>query len=216
MAARRILTVTTPAGSTDLVTLADVKTELGISGTADDAWLNLTITRASSAAALYCGRVFVVQTYSEQIFPAREHYPEQVPDCLDVLQLSAWPIVGTVTVTPNGASALVQGTDFLVVTDLGQLLRRFDDGNLRKWDSEPVTVAYQAGYATIPADLQDAVIDLIKGRWYARSRDPGLRQESVDGVWSGTYWFGTGPGGPADMPDYVAAKLDRYRVPVVA
>jgi hypothetical protein len=214
---QRILTVSAPASSADLVTLADVKLELGITSVADDAWLASVITRASSAAAVYCCRDFVVQTYSEQVFPDTEPFPWQVPDDFSVLQLSRWPIVGAVTVTELGATAaLVQDTDFLIVADVGQILRRDEDGKLSTWCSTPLIVEYQAGYAIIPADLQDAVLEIVKGRWYARRRDPQLRQEQIDGVYSATYWFGTGPGGPADMPDYIAAKLDRYRVPVIA
>ncbi len=216
-AARRILSVTTPATSTDLVTLDDVKEEIGITTTVDDAWLGKVISRASQAAATFCNRIFVVQTYSEQIFPDRELYSWQVPDSFDVLQLSAWPVIGTVTATPNGATApLVQGTDFLVVPGLGHLLRRFEDGNLRKWGSEPVTIAYQAGFSTIPGDVQDAALDTIKGRYYARLRDPLLRSEKIDSVYEAQYLMGTGPGGTGDLTDYAMSKLERYRVPVIA
>lgn len=212
---RRILTVSTPATSADLVTLADVKLELGIAGSADDAWLQRVITSASQAARTYCNRDFVAQTYSEQLFPDREPYPWQTPDSVATIQLSRWPLIGAVTVTCGGG-ALVQDVDFIAVPELGHLLRRCGAEGLTTWGSSPLTVAYEAGFEDIPVDLQDGVLDLVKGRFYARKRDPGLKSESVAGVWSGEYWLGTGPGGPGDLPTYVAAKLDRYRVPVIA
>ena len=57
---------------------------------------------------------------------------------------------------------------------------------------------------------------MVKARYYARKRDPMIRQESAPAAWEAAYWFGTGPGGPGDLPVDVAAKLDRFRVAVVA
>lgn len=114
-------------------------------------------------------------------------------------------------------SPLAEGVDFLVQNDRGILSRLYLNSNQMNWPALPVCVQYQAGFATIPLDLQDAMIRMVKARWFARSRDPMVRQENVEGVYSATYWFGTGPGSPADMPNDAAAFLDRnYRVPVIA
>jgi hypothetical protein len=86
----------------------------------------------------------------------------------------------------------------------------------RRWSEAPILVAYQAGYTakTLPADLSDAVLQLVKARYFARSRDPALRQETIDGAWGGSYFFGAGPGSEGDLPPNIVAMLDRYRVPV--
>lgn len=116
----------------------------------------------------------------------------------------------------NVAQPLAEGVDFLADASLGQLSRLFIDGYVRKWPGLPTIVQYWAGFASIPSPVQDAAIELVKSRWYARLRDPNVKSENVAGVLQTEYWFGTGPGAPADMPNYVASKLDRFRVPVIA
>jgi hypothetical protein len=111
---------------------------------------------------------------------------------------------------------LAEGLDFTVDAMTAQITRLNVDGWGRTWDSVPLIFQYQAGYAAIPPDVQDCIIDLVKMRWFARQRDPMVRSENVEGVYQAQYWFGTGPGTPGDLPAYVANKLDRYRVPVNA
>jgi hypothetical protein len=112
--------------------------------------------------------------------------------------------------------ALVEGRDFQAEHSTAQLTRLLMDGYAGRWSGVPLIIAYRAGFKDIPEDVQDACIQLVKSRWYARARDPNVKTENVAGVYSAEYWFGTGPGGPADMPSYVADKLARFRVPVIA
>lgn len=112
--------------------------------------------------------------------------------------------------------ALAEGRDFEIARERGEIMRLFSDGYVSKWPVAKIAVEYSAGYAEIPDDLQDACIDLVKARWFARTRDPMLRDENIEGVYSASYWFGTGPGAPNDLPAYVADKLSRFRVPVIA
>jgi hypothetical protein len=110
---------------------------------------------------------------------------------------------------------LAEGVDFLADPTLGQVTRLDRNGRPRAWCEAPVTAIYSAGYATTPNDLQDAVSEMVKARWYAQTRDPQIRERNVEGVMQTTYWFGTGPGGDTDMPPSIQAKLERYRVPVL-
>ena len=316
----------------DLVALADVKQEIDLTTTANDAWPKKVISRASSAAANYCNRNFYPQTWQDQIWPAKGPYPWQVPPRLAPLQLSQYPLAsppspaGTApplapTLSPSSGGALAtakyfvrvtyvtstgetaasveselavaangllqvaapgadinaiatgwncyvstksfgetlqnatpiginnswteptsglvagqappayalvvensplfptplcEGSDFIANGPLGQLTRLFSiDRQPKPWQL-PVLAIYQAPYSEIPDDVQDAVLLLVKARYYARKRDPMIRQENAAGIAEFTYWFGTGPGGPGDLPVDVAAKLDRYRVAVVA
>jgi len=210
----KLLTVTTPAASTDLITLADVREELAIIDTTSDAWLAKVITRASELAAHYCDRDLVVQSYKEEVLVGSPACA--APGGADRLILSRWPVVGAMTITEDNAdSPLVDGTDFRVMVESGLVLRISSDGRPVRWHL-PLVAEYDAGYSPVPADLQEAVLDLVKMRWYARARDPQLKSEDVYEVYKAEYWFGTGPGGPAEMPAYIAAKLDRYRVPSLA
>ncbi len=216
-----IATVVTAAASTDLVALADVKEELQISGGKDDRWLKKQIGRASAFFSRNCNRVFQLQTYQNSFWPNLDPYPWQLPSGFMPLQLTAWPIVAMVSVVENFAApsalptTLVEGTDYLVDSDQGQLTRLFVDGNPARWDV-PVQAQFSAGYAEIPDDLQDATIRMVKARVYARGRDPALRQENAAGIYEATYWFGTGPGSRGNLPPDIEEIIENYRVPVVA
>lgn len=124
---------------------------------------------------------------------------------------------------PLDPQPLAEGIDFLsdynqAAPDfsLGQLTRLFlVDGEPRRWPGLPITIVYQAGYASLPPDLSDAALQLVKARWFARTRDPRLRSENVAGAYDATWWFAAGPGSEGDLPPDIKAMLDRYRVPVI-
>ncbi|MEJ0093400.1 MAG: hypothetical protein WDN46_08175 [Methylocella sp.] len=113
--------------------------------------------------------------------------------------------------------SVAEGVGFLVDHTSGQLARLSFDGNVRQWPALPIIVQYQAGYVEIPDDLREAVIRLVKMRWFSRERDPLIRSENAAGVYEAQYFYGSGPGAAEDMPADIGAMLDRnYRVPVIA
>lgn len=211
MSVEIITTVVTAATDRKLVSVADVKTELGITGTADDTWLGTVVDRASAAASQYCNRVFQVERVRDEFWPQRDGYPWIIPGGLAPLQLSRWPVTDMHEVVEN-AVTLVSGTDYRRRDADGQLLRLDSTAYPKKWPAFAISAEYSAGYADIPFDIQDAVIRMVKSRWFLRTRDPMLKQEDVPGVHSASYWVATGGEG-AMTPD-VVDLLDNYRVPV--
>jgi hypothetical protein len=121
-----------------------------------------------------------------------------------------------VATTPVTTTTLTYGTDFTIDAKRGTL-SRLDayTGNPVRWESYPVTVQYQAGYAAIPDDLKIATLRLITARYKSRNRDPFLRTEGEPGIGQSTYWVGTLPGQTGSLPPEVEAICDRYRVPSV-
>src|SRR5437762_1790061 len=115
-----ILTVVTAAASTDLTTLAIVKSELGKTDGADDDILRRYLSAASIVASGYCNRVFAVETLKEEIWPRRDSPPSVVCGSLSRVQLVRYPVIALTSVTENGA-ALVAGTDFVIDNDKGQI-----------------------------------------------------------------------------------------------
>lgn len=215
----RITTLVTPAVAPsggvvyDLTTLPVVKADLGITTGTDDLFFKGLISRASAAAASYCNRVFPVETVTDEFFPicgpglsvlSRDRAP---------LTLSRWPIVAVTTVTEN-AVVLVAGTDFRIDYDKGQLIRIDSSGNPSYWPNYQLAITYSAGYATIPYDVIDAVIRMVKNRWFMRTRDSSLRQQAIPGVIEQQFWVATGAEAGAMTPD-VVDLLDGYRVPVI-
>jgi hypothetical protein len=216
-AATLITTVLTPASDTDLTDLATVKNELDIEGTKNDAFLSRQIAAESIAAQNYCNRVFAPQTIQDSFWFARDAWPRVVRDDIAPLQLTAWPTISVTSVVETiagVATTLALGTDFLLDAEHGQLTRLNLLGYPTHWRSSPVVAVYEAGYAETPADVEEAVILLVKLRWFARRRDPLIRSQNAVGAYEASYVMGTGPGGPGDMSADAAEKLDRYRVPV--
>jgi hypothetical protein len=203
----------------DLVGLRTIKAELEYVDSDKDELLKRWITQASAAAARFCNRVFPIETVQDQIFPPRDYFP--VPVVIGgvmPLQLSRWPVSESPTVTENGIT-LVEDTDFIVKYDVGQLLRLDVNGWPKRWPALPTVVQYPAGYKpTDPdfADVADAVIRMVKARFFAQLRDPALRSENITGAYEATYWFASGPGAAiGNLTPDVQALLEKYRVPVV-
>jgi hypothetical protein len=209
----RISKVTAPS-SLDLTTLATVKTELGITDNTKDAQLARYITAASIAAEQFCNRDFVVETVEDDFWPQRDSYPRPVTGGLGPLQLSQWPIVSITSVVEN-AITLTLGTDFVVDATNGQLTRLDGNSYPTYWPTVPIAVVYSAGYSSIPADIEDAVIRMVRNRWFAKGRDPLVRQQTVPGVLEQTFWVPTGTDA-GNMTADVEDILSNYRPSVFA
>jgi hypothetical protein len=214
-----ISTVTQPAASYNLVDIVSLRARLAVTGTTNDLYFNIAIADASQAAISFMNNPIVAETLNDQIWPWRDGYWGALRDRAPSLQLKRWPLISVASVTETiagVATALIEGTDYLIDAPYGRLIRLNPYGNPRPWNADPVVVAYTAGYASVPNDIQDAVSEMVKARWYAQTRDPQIRERNVEGVMQTAYWFGTGPGGDTDMPPQIQAKLERYRVPVLA
>lgn len=121
------------------------------------------------------------------------------------------------TLSVGSTQTLVYGKDFTVDAKHGWLIRLNSwTGISERWEAEPVTVQYQAGYAPIPADLVDACLRLVTARFRARGRDPMLVQrDQPQTLGSERYWVGTTPGQSGPFAPEIAGLLDNYRVPVL-
>lgn len=196
-------TVVTPATDRALVTLDDLREQLRIkpNDTANDSWLTKVIGRTSRQAERYCNRVFVLQSYSDT-FSGNTSADNGEP-----LILSQAPVdPATFTITIDGA--------VLVTTDYGLdqyagLVYRLTEPML--WTSSvSLVVQYTAGFATIPDDVQQAVLDLCVMENSGRGRDPMLRAMETPGLGRQEFWVGGLPGGSM-IPQDIAALLNPYR-----
>jgi hypothetical protein len=122
------------------------------------------------------------------------------------------------TLSVGDTQTLIYGKDFTIDAARGWLIRLNSwTGISERWEAEPVTVQYQAGYATVPADLVDATLRLVTARFRAKGRDPML-VEQTQGANLGTqrYWVGNTPGQRGAFAPEIAGLIDQYRVPVIA
>lgn len=211
MAVQVTTVVQTPAQSYDLVDLSTVLEELNVKGSAKDSQVKRYIGAASAAAAQFCNRVFPAETVQDtfDLTFARLQWNGE-----SVLQASRWPINAITSLTENGV-ALVEDTDYRVDTVAGQIWRLDAESGLkRNWRLTPLVLGYFGGFATIPVDVQDAVIRMIRSRWFARDRDPMAREINIPGVLEQQFWVATGTDAGNMTPDVVDI-LENYRVPVI-
>lgn len=181
-----MLEVITPAASKQLTTLETVKSELGISDTGQDAFLSSLIDRASDAIVSFCGRPFAKESYRETLAGYGTNR----------LILSRTPVIAVSSITADSEDI----TDYLLEDpEAGILFRK------RGWQWAPTlgwnisfhpignsenlnfTVEYTAGYVlpgdegtrTLPHDIEQACIDMVKTLYSAGERDPAITGERI-------------------------------------
>ncbi len=180
-----ILTTVIAASSRALVTLEEVKAEIGITVSTQNVQLARLIARASAAVESHCGRIFARQSYSEAI---------RLDRCRPSILLAQYPLISIGGVTEDGTAL-----------DAGEhendgscgLLYRLDGSDCRlHWQIGKIVVAYDAGYQipgqsgvgdALPADITEAVIETVKDRYSSAGRDPRLRSETHEGVGAASY-----------------------------
>ena len=176
----------------DLTTLAACKDWLGITGNGDDGVLARLITNVSAAIENIVNRTFAITAYN--IMRNGTGTRRMV--------LPDFPVVSVTSVTVDGM-LVSQSSDGVVARGW-----TFDDrglfmvGGVFSMGRNNVRVVYSAGYATVPADIDQACLELVAFRYRGRDRI-GHASKSVQGE---TVSYIT-----KDMPAEVAATLAQYR-----
>lgn len=138
-----------------LTTKADVKESLGIasSDTSKDNLIIRKINQATRAIENYCGRRFLLTTYTDEAYNGT--YTDQII-------LKNRPVVGTPSLSVRDTNLNEDDFDTvdanIVFTDASAGILNLDFRAVGRWSAYKVT--YQAGYATIPEDLAEACASL--------------------------------------------------------
>lgn len=197
-------TVSAAAVTNDLTVLDTVKEELGIEDNESDALISRLISEQSEVAAVYCRRPLsqatVIDSFNLCVASSQPLYP------------SRYPVTSLIEII-EGTTTTLTTSDYEYDENGGAIWRLNASGVRICWPAGNITVRYIGGYellTTLPRDIERAVLILIKESWYARSRDPRARSESVDGIGRTDLWVGTIPGGGA-LPAEATALLEPYR-----
>lgn len=153
----------------DLCTVADVRAYIGGDiPTASDDLIQALITAASQYAMSFCARNFKSASYSE------------VYDGTGTtrLLLKQTPVTAVASVSVDGlsysatTSSLASGFQF---DDLGL----FATGcSVFPYRQRCVSVAYTAGYTTVPFDLSQAVVEMVADK-YKRRANIGIQARAI-------------------------------------
>ncbi|MBN9241906.1 MAG: phage head-tail connector protein [Mesorhizobium sp.] len=196
------LTIIEAASDKRLTTLPTAKAELQVTSGADDAYITSLIDQASAAVLSWCQRAFAAET-------VRETFRLPAPDTS--IMLARWPVLSAVSIEINGQT---EDADNAEPEAGGFLYRLNDDGNRVSWPSGRIVIEYRAGFVlpndpgrTLPADIERAALSLVKAGWFARSRDPLIRSETIEGAGSTDYFSGT----VSRLPPDVESLLSPYR-----
>jgi hypothetical protein len=201
-----MLTIVTPAAESDLLAVARVKTELSISGSSEDATLELLIAEASALLAAYCGR----DTFGRETLLQTERLTCATESI--VLGRDIAPAITSVTVDGETLD-----TDEYEIDS--SLLYRLEDDQRTWWDAGKVVVSFQAGFSlpnSAPTALARAALDLVVGMYRGAGRDTTVRQEMVEGVGATSYFDVRAGAGTLPLSADRLRALDRYRLVVVA
>jgi hypothetical protein len=191
--------VVTPAVTRQLVTLDDVHEQLRVrpGDVANDAWYSKVIDRASRVAERYCDRIFVQQGYLDTFATG------VIGGTNEPLILAQSPVdPDLLAVTLDGS--VLDATLYLVDPTVGHLFRVGTYWN----NVSGLTASFTGGFAEIPPDVQQAVLDLVTMENAGRGRDPMLRATESPGLGRQEFWVGGMPG--TTLPADIAALLDPY------
>lgn len=210
-----ILSVTVPADSFDLTTVATVRAVAGITeAQVSDANMETLIQQASGICADYCDRVFGLETVSETF-----RLGWRDGGC-DPLILSRRPVASIASVDVDGAA--IDASNYEIDYARG-LVQRLSSDQPTSWGGNKITVVYTAGYElldALPYGIERACIELIRGWWTSGStggRDTSVRRESVEipgvrTIQQEYFAAGASAGTSADaVPANVAELLNPHR-----
>lgn len=158
--------------------LAAVREQLHISAsdTTKDAFLTNLINRAYKILERYCSRVMKQATYVE-------YYDG---DGSADLLVNQWPIISVASIYDDlnrvfDSGTLVPAADYVIYKERGLIrinaLDLVSQGIFQR-GTQNIKLTYDAGYATIPADLEDAGIQMVE-HMFNRSATGGFLSGSL-------------------------------------
>jgi len=185
-----------------LVTVADIKVFLGITGETEDVALLTYENAASTILETVCNRPFESASRTQTF--------ESVWNQSRGLVLQVRPVTSVTSIVDADDNALTAGydDDYVINTDEGIITLM---GHQKR-----VVVVYVAGYTTttLPLDLKQAVIYKVAQLRSASRTDPlsRVRSETQEGVGAISYFSG---GTLAQPFGEWQAVVDRYREPTI-
>jgi len=156
----------------DLITLAEIKAHLGISGSDDDDTLEILIDEVSDDFQSHCNRHFACPGTClcwERIDIREED--------INIIQLDCYPISSVIALcqTDKVASVAYLETDYWIYEELGQI--ELNSGSFPK-GKQIIDIGYYGGFdSEVPPRLKTAAKEEIAERFY--EEDSALNREKM-------------------------------------
>ena len=161
-------------------TLANVKSRLGITSSADDSLVSQLMDSADAWIANYCGMAFPGGTFTEYF-----------PGNTDSLQLANYPVTAVTSVNVDpvqvfGSNTIVATTSYVVHSERGVIQSKVGpfvvrprspglvNADREPWTRSPraVQVVYTTATNAVPNDVKEAYA-LLVGYWYREVKTIG-------------------------------------------
>lgn len=199
----------------DLITLSNYKIAEGIQSTKDDSKIESIIARVSQLVRTYCGNGITTyyNTATGDAFNNKKLETVSINWASNIVQLTESPIVTVHSVVEredlsSSYTTLVENEDYYVDYSTDSIYRVSSSGAAKNWANGPgaVKVEYNAGYASCPADLELAVIDLIT--YYVK--DEHKARQTIAGA-SIQNQSSSSQRNNVAFPDHIKRVLDLYK-----
>ena len=177
-----------------LVSLADVKTFMGITGTDSDDVLNLIISQVDQYVKTYTKR-----DLESAVIADEEHTTDGQTNLYLVDEA---PITVAPVITFDGDA--VDSDEYDVFNDEGLIVFK----SVPSYATKKLLISYTGGFVTIPLDLQMAVTKIVAGVFNNRKATSGVKSEKL-----GDYAIAYGDSGASDIDAVIDANrsiLDAY------
>ena len=192
---------------TDLITLQDYKSIVGVTSSNNDSIVSSHIPAVSEAVKNYCNRRFLEFWDNEKTEYFSIRHPTRA------LFLKENPIRSIISVSEreNPASdytVLTADNDYVIDTELDAIYRINSDGSYSNFKNgiDSIKVIYTAGFENTPEDLKLAIVDLINyfvDDEHVPSKNNmsfTMKNEISSSIPNNTSW-----------PDHIKRILDTYR-----
>lgn len=173
-----MITVVTPAASSDLTRIDVARAELAVADHDEDERIAALIKQASAIVARRADRAFGKETLIETVrlcSPSAE------------LMLARFPVASIASVLEDGIT--LSAADYEFDAESG-IVKRIDDDAVSAWPATKIVVSYEAGYDlpdNVPQEIEQAALIVLKHLYFGTARDPAARAEAIDGAGSTTY-----------------------------
>lgn len=183
--------------SADLITRENYKTYIGITSTEQDAKIDILVPIVSALARSICARSFTDYVDDAKIEVYDGGYPELFMEEYPTISVSS---VEASTDYGNTYTTLTEFSDYVINTKAASIV--YVGGTWPK-ALNGYRVTYNAGYETIPVDLQVALYDLVT--YYLRNdmavksqRNPGSNTVQIEYITKN------------QLPSHIARIFDLY------
>lgn len=205
-----MLTLITPAPDLGLLTIAELRSAVGLASgdTSRDAELTALGLRVAGLIAGYC-RVAAAGVSPPTLRAETVEEVWRLAQPVRPLILSRRFVASITSASIAGAS--VDGS--LLELDSGAgLLNRLDSTDRRcTWPCDnKIVVRYVAGFATVPDALKSCAIDLVRMVDSVSGRDPLLRAQQWEGIGREEYQIASGMVMDGGMPKDIADRLSPF------